>query len=58
MEIIPGYLYKYKSFDAKNYWKDILLEKRLYMARPSEFNDPLKGNYFLLKLAVVEIQSI
>lgn len=46
MEIIPGYLYKYKSFDANNYWKDILLKKRLYMARPSEFNDPFEGQLF------------
>ncbi len=46
MEIIPGCLYKYKSFDANNYWKDILLKKRLYMARPSEFNDPFEGQLF------------
>lgn len=46
MKIIPGYLYKYKSFDPNNYWKDILLKKRLYMARPSEFNDPFEGQLF------------
>lgn len=46
MEIIPGYLYKYKSFDVKNYWKDILLKKRLCMARPNEFNDPFEGQLF------------
>lgn len=46
MKIIPGYLYKYKSFDSNNYWKDILLKKRLYMARPSEFNDPFEGQLF------------
>ena len=46
MEIIPGYLYKYKSFDENDYWKDILLKKRLYMARPCEFNDPFEGQLF------------
>lgn len=34
MEIIPGYLYKYKSFDANNYWKDILLKKALVYGSP------------------------
>lgn len=46
MEIIPEYLYKYKSFDEHYYWRDILLNKRLYMATPSEFNDPFEGRLF------------
>jgi|GEM_PF-2287877 hypothetical protein len=46
MEIIPRYLYVYKSFDDTGYWKDILINKRLYMARPEQFNDPFEGQLF------------
>lgn len=46
MEIIPRYLYIYKSFDTNGYWKDILVNKRLYMARPRAFNDPFEGQLF------------
>ena len=46
MEIIPRYLYIYKSFDTDGYWKDILVNKRLYMASPEAFNDPFEGQLF------------
>lgn len=46
MEIIPEYLYKYKSFDNNGYWYDIFEHKRLYMANPAKFNDPFEGRLF------------
>lgn len=57
MEIIPRYLYLYKSFDNNSYWKDILVKKRLYMARPEQFNDPFEGQLFPFSTASCE-QSI
>ena len=52
MEIIPRYLYLYKSFDNNGYWKDILVKKRLYMARPEQFNDPFEGQLFPFSTAL------
>ena len=46
MQIIPNYLYLYKSFDDDNYWREILDKKRLYMACPNQFNDPFEGRLF------------
>lgn len=46
MEIIPEYLYKYRTFDSEGHWKDILLNRRLYMSLASNFNDPFEGQLF------------
>lgn len=46
IDIVPKYLYKYKTFDENNYWQDILLNNRLYMPPPSQFNDPFEGKLF------------
>lgn len=46
IDIVPKYLYKYKTFDENNYWQDILLNNRLYMSPPSQFNDPFEGKLF------------
>lgn len=46
MITIPEYLYKYRSFDKNEYWKDIFENNRLYMASPLGFNDPFEGQLF------------
>lgn len=36
----PNYLYRYFSFDSKNYFEDILCKDLLHFSSPKELNDP------------------
>jgi hypothetical protein len=39
-QYIPTSLYKYKSFDQKGYWMDILEKDLSVLSNPKDFNDP------------------
>lgn len=50
----PSSLYKYKPFDDKGYSLELLETNKMYLARPTEFNDPFDCG---LKLASKDISD-
>lgn len=37
----PKFLYRYRRFDDKEYWKSDVFEGQIYMSETSKFNDPM-----------------